>query len=74
MQQEDLLTIRSRLDSNFSQLRERDLRRARAAEQEAKKRAEAEKKDGKDERMEGLLRKVHSNWSVGRRVISHTHI
>lgn len=39
-------------------LRERDLRRAKAAEQDAKNRADAEKKDGKDERMEELLRKV----------------
>lgn len=40
------------------QLRERDLRRAKAAEQEAKNRADADTKDGKDERMEELLRKV----------------
>lgn len=40
------------------QLRERDLRRAKLAEQEAKTKAAAEKKDGKDERMEELLRKV----------------
>lgn len=42
----------------YQQLRERDLRRAKAAEQDAKNRADAEKKDGKDERMEELLRKV----------------
>ncbi|CAN0373278.1 unnamed protein product, partial [Hapterophycus canaliculatus] len=40
------------------ELRERDLKRAKAAEQDAKNRADAEKKDGKDERMEELLRKV----------------
>lgn len=34
------------------------MRRAKAAEQDAKNRADAEKKDGKDERMEELLRKV----------------
>lgn len=44
--------------SCYSKLRERDLRRAKAADQEAKNRADAEKKDGKDERMEELLRKV----------------
>lgn len=45
----------------IQQLRERDLRRAKAAEQDAKNRADAEKKDGKDERMEELLRKVRGN-------------
>lgn len=36
------------------------MRRAKAAEQDAKNRADAEKKDGKDERMEELLRKVRN--------------
>eukprot|EP00752_Nemacystus_decipiens_P011332 g10069.t1 len=44
------------------ELRERDLRRAKAAEQDAKNRADAEKKDGKDERMEELLRKVDADF------------
>lgn len=46
------------LQTKHTKLRERDLRRAKAAEQDAKNRADAEKKDGKDERMEELLRKV----------------
>eukprot|EP00611_Tribonema_gayanum_P022017 TRINITY_DN4346_c0_g2_i3.p1 TRINITY_DN4346_c0_g2~~TRINITY_DN4346_c0_g2_i3.p1 ORF type:complete len:599 (+),score=167.96 TRINITY_DN4346_c0_g2_i3:195-1991(+) len=44
------------------ELRERDLRRARAVEAEAKARAESEKKDGKDERMEELLRRVDAGF------------
>lgn len=39
-------------------MREKELKRAKTAEQEAKTRAGAEKKDGKDEKMEDLLRKV----------------
>ncbi|CAM9570000.1 unnamed protein product [Chrysoparadoxa australica] len=44
------------------ELRERDLRRAKATEAESKARAEADKKDGKDERMEELLRKVDAGF------------
>jgi dynein intermediate chain 2 len=42
--------------------RERDHRRAKQAEEEASKKDAAEKKDGKDERMEELLRKVDADF------------
>ncbi|GMI17612.1 hypothetical protein TrLO_g4434 [Triparma laevis f. longispina] len=44
------------------ELRERDLKRAKAAEEEASKKEAADKKDGKDEKMEELLRKVDADF------------
>ena len=44
------------------ELRERDLRRAKAAQEEASKKEAADKKDGKDEKMEELLRKVDADF------------
>ena len=44
------------------ELRERDLRRAKAAEEEASKKEAGDKKDGKDEKMEELLRKVDADF------------
>jgi len=44
------------------EVRERDLKRAKAAEAEARSRESADKKDGKDEKMEELLRKVDADF------------
>jgi len=44
------------------ELRERDLKRAKAAEEEANNKEAADKKDGKDEKMEELLRKVDADF------------
>jgi hypothetical protein len=44
--------------------RERDLRRAKAAEAEAKNREASDQKDGKDDKMEELLRKVRDGWAA----------
>ncbi|CAN0203985.1 unnamed protein product, partial [Phaeothamnion confervicola] len=44
------------------ELRERDLRRARAAEQETRGRGDGDGKDGREERMEELLRKVDADF------------
>ena len=44
------------------EVRERDLKRAKAAEAEARNRESADKKDGKDEKMEELLRKVDADF------------
>merc|ERR1719231_991140 len=44
------------------EIRERDLKRAKAQEAEAKNREGQEKKDAKDEKMEALLRKVDADF------------
>lgn len=44
------------------EVRERDLKRTKAAEAEARNREAAEKSDGKDEKMEELLRKVDADF------------
>ena len=44
------------------EVRERDLKRAKLAEAEARSKEAADKKDGKDEKMEELLRKVDADF------------
>ena len=44
------------------EIRERDLKRAKALETEAKSREGQDKKDAKDEKMEALLRKVDADF------------
>ena len=44
------------------EIRERDLKRAKAMEQDVKNREGQDKKDAKDEKMEALLRKVDADF------------
>lgn len=51
--------------------RERDLRRAKAAEAEAKSREGSDHKDGKDDKMEELLRKVRQHTQSPHMPMAH---